>query len=148
MTRRLAPLALAAFAVTYLWQTFAIPLDPWSASEAANARTLPTVYGIALLLLSGYLTLRGGQQPEGDVSVSGGWRGLLGHAVSIIGFGILIPLAGLWISLAALLLVSLLVAGERRPTVLVFAPLVTVGAAWLLIGVVLDVYINPGRWLS
>ncbi|MDE0659491.1 MAG: tripartite tricarboxylate transporter TctB family protein [Gammaproteobacteria bacterium] len=146
---RLAPLCLAAFAVTYLWHTFTIPLDPFSAAEAINARTLPLIFGVALLAVSLGLAARP-STPEAEAAEIPlqRWRVLAWHAVAIIGFGVLIPWAGLWISLAALLVAGLLIAGERRAWILAGAPLVTAGLAWLLIGVVLGVYIDPGRWFS
>ena len=146
---RLAPICLAAFAVAYLWQTFAIPLDPWSAAEAINARTLPLIYGVVLLAISLGLAARP-LTPDAEATriPFGRWRVLALHALAITGFGVLIPWAGLWTSLAALLVAGLLIAGERRPWVLVLAPVATAGLAWLLITVVLDVYIDPGRWFS
>ena len=89
--------------------------------------------------------------PSSDTGSTGsalGWRRLAGHGVVIVAFGLLIPLAGLWVSLGALLFAGLLIAGERRPLVLVFAPLGTAVLAWLLLAVVLGVYIDPGLWLS
>lgn len=146
---RLAPVCLAAFAVAYLWQTFTIPLDPWSAAEAINARTLPLIYGVALLAVSLALLARPATpEPAAARIPVGRWRVLGLHAVAITGFGVLIPWAGLWISVAALLLAGLLIAGERRPWVLATAPLATAGLAWLLIAVLLGVYIDPGRWFS
>lgn len=145
---RLAPLCLAAVAAIYLWQAFDIPLDPWSAAEAINARTLPLVYGVLLLVISLALVVREPSGGELTASSSRRWRELGSHAGAIVGFGLLIPWAGLWISLAALLVAGLLIAGERRPWVLGLAPLGTAGLAWLLVGVVLDVYIDPGRWFS
>lgn len=147
--RRLVPPGLAAVAVGYLWQTFAIPLDPWSTADPINARTLPLIYGVTLLAIAVGLTLR---PPPVDVdsppTTRKRWRELASHAAAIIGFGVLIPWAGLWISLAALLVAGLLIAGERRPSVLAIAPLAIAGVAWLLIAVALDVYIDPGRWFS
>ena len=148
---RLAPICLAAFAVTYLWQTFAIPLDSFSAAEAINARTLPLIYGVALLAISFVLVAwPSGSQARAEAArvPIGRWRVLALHAVAITGFGVLIPWAGLWVSLATLLVSGLFIAGERRPWVLAVAPLATAGLAWLLIGVVLGVYIDPGRWFS
>lgn len=149
MTRRLVPLALMAFAVAYLWQALAIPLDSWSAAETINARSLPTIYGIGLLVLALVSAIR--PPPRSLPEVSGSrrrWLSLAAHCAAIAGFGVLIPLAGLWIAVAALLLATLVIAGERRPTVLVLAPLGTAATAWLLIAVILDIYIDPGRWLS
>jgi len=147
---RLAPLCLAAVAVAYIWQAYAIPLDPWSAAEAINARTLPLVYGVVLLAISLVLAVRPPSAgTEAAVSSSLGRRRALAlHSVAIIGFGALIPWAGLWLSLAVLLVAGLLIAGERRSLVLGLAPVVTAGMAWLLITVLLDVYIDPGRWFS
>lgn len=147
--RRLTPLGLAAIAVGYLWQTFTIPLDPWSTADPINARTLPLIYGVTLLAVAVGLALR---PPPIDVASApttrARWRELALHAASIIGFGVMIPWAGLWISLAALLVAGLLIAGERRPSVLAIAPLGIAGLAWLVIVVALDVYIDPGRWFS
>lgn len=152
MTRRLAPLALAAFGAAYLWQALSIPLDPWSAAEAVNARTLPTVYAVALLLVSAALLF--GQGVAGaEASVSRQpvawrrWRTLAEHGCAIVAFGALIPLVGLWIAVALLLGACLLIAGERRILVLALAPIGTAVAAWLLVAVVLDIYIAPGRWM-
>ena len=148
MTHRLAPLLLAALAVVYLWQTLAIPLDPWSASEPINARTLPLVYGFALLAIALVLASRPPSPTVAQFPPPSRWRSLAAHSVAIVGFGVLIPWAGLWISLAALLVAGLLIAGERRVWVIAAAPLATAGTAWLLIALVLDVYIDPGRWFS
>lgn len=147
---RLAPVCLSAVAVAYIWQTVAIPLDPWSAAEAINARTLPLVYGVVLLAISLGLAVRPPSTASDAVppTSSGRWRALALHSSAIIGFGVLIPWAGLWLSLAALLVAGLLVAGERRLLVLALAPFVTAGVAWMLIVVLLDVYIDPGRWFS
>ena len=147
--RRLAPLCLAAVAVAYIWQTYTIPLDPWSRTEAINARTLPFVYAMVLLAISLGLAIR----PPSDSAAagptpSGRWRALVLHSLAFVGFGVLIPWAGLWLSLAALLVAGLLIAGKRRPLVLGLAPVVTAGLGWLLIAVLLDVYIDPGRWFS
>ena len=146
----LPALALAAFAVAYLWQALSIPLDPWSAAEAVNARTLPTVYAVALLLVCAALLLR---TRSVDASAEQRapprrWLTLAAHSAAIVAFGVLVPLAGLWIALALLLLGCLLIAGERRVWVLAVAPVGTALAAWLLVAVVLDVYVAPGRWLS
>ncbi len=149
MNRRLPSLLLAAFAGIYLWQALAIPLDPWSASESINARTLPITYAVLLLLVALGLGIRPAPSSEtGSIHSALGWRRLASHAVVIVAFGLFIPLAGLWVSLAGLLLACLLIAGERRPLVLVLAPLGTALLAWFLLVVALGVYIDPGRWFS
>lgn len=149
-TRRLAPLALAAFGAAYLWQALSIPLDPWSAAEAVNARTLPTVYAAALLLISAALLFgqeAGRAEASGERVAWRRWWTLAAHGGAIVAFGVFIPLLGLWVAVALLLAACLLIAGERRIAVLALAPAGTAVAAWLLVAVVLDVYIAPGRWM-
>ena len=151
MTKRLLPLALIGFAAVYLWQASAIALDPWSAEEAINARTLPVIYACCLLILAVALFIRPPTPGDAPSPPAEGWRRwltLAAHCGAIVGFGVAIPWAGPWLALAALLLASLLIAGERRWWVLVTAPAVTAAASWLLIVVVLGVYIDPGRWFS
>ena len=136
---------MAAFAVAYLVQAWTIPLDPWSAGEVVNARTLPLGYGIGLLLVSLALLVK--RRPI-DASPGAHWPTLFLHCVAIAGFGMLIRFAGLWVATATLLLATLLIAGERRVLVLLAAPVGTALTAWFLIAVVLDVYIDPGIWFS
>lgn len=149
MIRRLAPLGLVVFGLAYLWQALSIPLDPWSAAEAVNARTLPTVYAIVLLLLAGALLARPGaiNADATRATSARSWLTLAAHCAAIVGFGLLIPLFGLWVGIAALLGACLVIAGERRILVLAIAPLAIAGAAWFLLRVVLDIYVAPGRYL-
>ena len=131
--------------MAYLVQAWTIPLDPWSAAEVVNARTLPLGYGFGLLLVSVALLLA----PHASQAHPGmRWRTLALHCAAIAGFGALIRFGGLWVATAALLLGTLLIAGERRVWVLLSAPIGTALTAWLLIAVALDVYIHPGVWFS
>ena len=153
--RRLPPLALAAFALAYLWHAITIPLDPWSAADAINARTLPILYAVALLLVAAALAVLPApddeSSPRPKAPASGApkrWLGLAGHGTAIVAFGVAIPYLGLWIATWALLLASLLIAGERRLLVLALAPASTAAVAWLLVVGVLDLYIDAGRLFS
>lgn len=148
LAARVAPLALAIGALLYLWRAFAIPLDPWAAAEPVGPRTLPIVYGFALLAIAGLLAVqRPASSPSSATSTAGAgrrWWQLAGHCVAIAVFGIAIGWLGLWLALALLLAALLAIAGERRPAVLALAPLGTPAGTWLLVAVVLDVYIDPG----
>lgn len=158
MIRRLPALALMVFAGVYLWLALAIPLDPWSANETINARTLPFVYGVALLIVAVALLFHGGdaagegeQAPSGDDRTAGDrrrWLKLAAQCAIIAAFGFAIPIAGPWLALAALLLASLWAAGERRLPMLLLLPVATAGTAWLLIAVLLDIYVDPGSLFS
>ena len=137
---------MAAFAVAYLVAAWNITLDPWSAAETVNARALPLVYGLGLLAVS--IALLAVAPPPQDARRGARWSMLGAHCVAIVAFGLLIPYAGLWIATAILLLAGLLIAGERRLAVLAIAPVATAATAWFLIGVVLDIYVDPGVWFD
>lgn len=146
--RRAAALSLLALAVGYGWLATRIELDPWSASELLNARTLPLAYAVLLGALALAMTVRGVVR-EG---VAGGdgrrWLTLGLIAAAIVAFGLLIPHAGLWPSTVLLLACSLLATGERRVWVVLAAPAAVAALGWLLIEVVLGVYIDRGTWFD
>ena len=155
MTRRITPLAFLVLALAYGWMASRIELDPWSAAEAFNARTLPFIYAVLLGLLCLPLLVRGMQPQRGDTGADSldradwrGWRtaGLI--AAAVVGFGLLIPFAGLWPSAFLLLAASLLAAGERRPVVLAGAPAGLAALGWLVIEKLLGVYLDPGIWFD
>lgn len=154
MTRRITPLAFLVLAIAYGWMASRIELDPWSAAEALNARTLPFIYAVLLGLLCLPLLARGmrvKQDTGADVADRPdwhGWRtaGLIAGAV--IGFGLLIPFAGLWPSAFLLLAASLLAAGERRWPVVLGAPAGLAALGWLVIEKLLGVYLDPGIWFD
>ena len=64
-------------------------------------------------------------------------------------FALVLELAGFWIAGAAFLASGLLLMGERRASRLVGVPTITIGIAWLLLRVVLDVYLPAGElWMG
>ena len=154
MTRRITPLAFLVIAIAYGFMASRIELDPWSAAEALNARTLPFIYAVLLGLLCLPLLVRG-MQVQRDASADApnqldwrGWRtaGLI--AVAVVAFGLLIPFAGLWPSAFLLLAASLLAAGERRWPVVLGAPAGLAALGWLVIEMLLGVYLDPGIWFD
>ncbi len=138
------PLALLVVAGIYLWAAARIELDPWSAEELVNARALPLFCGSLLALLAAGMLLRGIAPSD----ASRRYTPLVAMSACIVGFAILIPNAGLWPSLALFLCASLALLGERRPLVLVAAPVATALVGWMLIEVALGVYMHPGGWWS
>ena len=154
MTRRITPLAFLVLAIAYGWMSSRIQLDPWSAAEALNARTLPFIYAVLLGLLCLPL-LVGGMPATRDVGADGhhrvdwrGWRtaGLI--AALVVGFGLLIPFAGLWPAAFLLLAASLLATGERRWPVVLGAPAGLAALGWLVIEQLLGVYLDSGIWFD
>ena len=123
-------------------------------TRPSTPRTLPLVYGGGLLILGVCLALRPGPRPDGarpspaSPASRRRWRSLAAQCCAIVGFGVAIRWAGPWLALAGLLVAALLIAGERRWWVLVLAPAVTSALAWVLIAIVLEVYVDPGRWFS
>ena len=136
------PLLLLTFSCVYLSLANLIPLDPWSAEESVGPRTLPIVYGSLLLILSSNMLFRG----VSILKQGYRWQPLATTAICIIIFAGLIPFAGLWLTVAIFLCVSLGILGERRVLVLIAAPLATALLGWFVINVLLDVYIHPGSW--
>ena len=154
MTRRITPLAFLALAIAYGFMASRIELDPWSAAEALNARTLPFIYAVLLALLCLPLLVRGMQvqrSADGDSADRADWRGWRTAgliAAAVVGFGLLIPFAGLWPSAFLLLAASLLAAGERRWPVVLGAPAGLSALGWLVIENLLGVYLDPGIWFD
>ena len=140
MTRRLVPLAIFGVAVAYLWAATRVPLDPWSADEAVNARTFPLACGALLALFAAGLTLRGVAMATGPVRY-GPLAAIVG---CILAFVVAIPFTGLWPALGLFLCAALAVLGERRLPVLLGASLGTPTLGWALVDVLLGVYLHPG----
>ena len=139
MGYRLLILLLLALTLAYLVLAREIPLDPWSAQELVNSRTLPTLYagvmGLVLLRLL-FAAPPGGRDPRH----AGRAMTLTGL---VLGFAIALGHLGLWVPLGGLLLSALLVMGERRPALLAGLSAGIPLAGWLLVERWLGVYV-PG----
>ena len=135
---------MLAFGVAYVWVAYGITLDPWSAVEAVNSRTLPIAYGSILILLSTLLLVRGMRVhvPRHNL------LRLTSISASIIGFGLLLPRVGVWAALILLLVSCLMIMGEKRWYIFILAPLLASLGGWLLIEVLLGVYVEPGAFWS
>ena len=144
MKGRVLPSILLAVGVVYLAVAYRITLDPWSAEEAVNSRTLPIAYGSILILLSTALFVRGmGVDVPKHNRIP-----LTLISVSIFGFGLVLPWVGVWPALILLLVSCLLIMGERRWHIFVLAPLLTSLGGWLLIEILLGIYVEPGAFWS
>jgi hypothetical protein len=141
MGYRLLMLALLAATLAYLALARQIPLDPWSAQELVNSRTLPTVYGSLLALTLVLLLLRAAPRVRFPQH-TGQAAGLLAASVAFVG---LLPVIGVWVALGLLLVGAFLIMGERRP-----GPVVALGVGipafgWLAVEKLLGIYV-PGPW--
>jgi len=139
MGYRLLILGLLAATLLYLALARQIPLDPWSAGELINSRTLPTVYGCLLALtLTGMLFIT----PPGARYPTHGWQALALTALLAVFVGV-VPTLGLWIATAGLLLAAMLILGERRMLPLLLLALGIPAGGWLLVEHWLGIYV-PG----
>ena len=112
MIYRLLLIGLLLTGVAYTFLASRIPMDPWTAEELINARTLPMVYGVLLSLTLLVLLVRSAV-PVTAVPAGRLIRGL-GIAVLVLAFVALLGLVNLWIGLGLLLLISAWWLGERR----------------------------------
>lgn len=128
-------------AAVYLYAARTIVLDDWLAAEAINARTLPTIYAGALILLS--LAWMSVASPPGAIN------GVLGRPLALVAvmllFAYLVPHTSLWLAVPLLLGPSLWIMGERRAVMIAATPLFIAGAGWLLTDS-LGLYLPDGQW--
>ena len=137
LTYRLLLLSLLAFAIAYTIAARNIPMDLWTAAETINTQTLPTAYGITLIIVLALLLVR--TNPGTAHSGSLQWRHLTGLCVGIGGFTLALPWVNLWVALAVLLALGSLWLGERRwqaiAAISLLPPLVGYVGIELLLGV-------------
>lgn len=112
-----------------------IPMDPWTAEELVNARTLPTLYGVLLCLVVLLLFLRARPVAAGEAGLRLIRAG--GICLLVVAFTAALAWIPLWVSLGLLLVASAAWLGERRwPALLALGlgmPLAGfIGIEWLL----------------
>ena len=129
--------SLLAIGAGYVLLTSQIALDPWSEMDAINSRTLPYLYGTGLMLCAFMLAW---QQPN-KVEVSPRLLPLAAVCLVIITFIILLPYTGLWWALGALLLLNMLIMGERRLPILLGMSISVPLVGWALVEQVLEMVI-------
>ena len=129
--------SLFALGAGYVLLTSQIVLDPWSEMDAINSRTLPYLYGTGLMLCAFMLAW---QQPN-KVEVSRRLLPLAAVCLVIITFIILLPYTGLWWALGALLLLNMLIMGERRLPILLGMSISVPLVGWALVEQVLEMVI-------
>ena len=129
--------SLFALGAGYVLLTSQIVLDPWSEMDAINSRTLPYLYGTGLMLCAFMLAW---QQPN-KVKVSRRLLPLASVCLVIITFIILLPYTGLWWALGALLLLNMLIMGERRLSILLGTSISVPLVGWALVEQLLEMVI-------
>lgn len=123
--------ALLSFGITYLVLANQIILDPWSALDAVNSRTLPQIYGLMLCLAVLVLWMQRRHPTSQSDRASGPpaapsslrLRPLLLLSTMILGFIVALNWLNLWVAAGGLVLGLLWVMQERRWSILIGASL-------------------------
>ena len=119
MSFRLLLVVLFGIGAAYLVLVAQIELDPWSAGDTINSRTLPQIYGVMLCLAVLAMAL-GTQNPQGPASgpAKRKVKRLAWLSALICAFIVSLLWLNLWIALACLLLGALWTMGEKRWSVI------------------------------
>jgi 4-hydroxybenzoate polyprenyltransferase len=133
--------ALLSFGITYLVLANQIILDPWSALDAVNSRTLPQIYGLMLCLAVLVLWMQR-RHPTSQSDRTFGTpaappslrlRPLLLLSTLILGFIVALNWLNLWVAVGGLVLGLLWVMQERRWSILIGASLALPIGGFLLV---------------
>ena len=128
---------LLAIGAGYVFLASQIVLDPWSEMDAINSRTLPYLYGSGLILCAFSLVW---QQPN-KVALSPRLLPLALVCLVIITFIIFLPYTGLWWGLGGLLMLNMLIMGERRIPILLSISASVPFVGWALVEQLLEMVI-------
>lgn len=140
LPHRLLALLFLLLGAGYLFEATRIPMDPWTAAETVNTRTLPLLYGSLLCLVSLALLFRpAGTRPEN----LDGYRvlRLIGVLVLVLGFVLALPYVPLWIALGVLLAALPLWLGQRSPVQIGLLAIGVPLVGWLGVEVLLGLYL-------
>jgi hypothetical protein len=140
LPHRLLALLFLLIGAGYLFEATQIPMDPWTAAETVNTRTLPLLYGSLLCLVSLALLFRpAGTRPEG----LDGYRvlRLIGVLVLVLGFVLALPYVPLWIALGVLLAALPLWLGQRSAVQIGLLAIGVPLIGWLGVEVLLGLYL-------
>ena len=129
--------SLLAIGAGYVLLTSQIVLDPWSEMDAINSRTLPYLYGSGLMLCAFSLVW---QQPN-KVALSPRLLPLALVCLAIITFIIFLPYTGLWWGLGGLLMLNMLIMGERRIPIFLSISASVPFVGWALVEQLLEMVI-------
>ena len=133
---------LFLFGALYLFFAVQIQLDPWSAADSVNSRTLPMLYGSALCLAVLALAVTKRPAETGSHREFRFIKGpLLQLTLLIACFIFSLRCLNLWVALAGLLLCALWAMGERRWWIISAVTLGTPIGGFLLVEIVLQMSI-------
>lgn len=147
---------LLAFALA--WTATVYLTVPAGFGGGIGPRAFPLYLGVALMLLSGLLVLRGFRQPDAadaadDETQARTTRTDLKMAgwvfVIIVAYGYLMQKTGFVIATLIIVVATMwLVVGVRRPLPIAAMAVGIAFGCWLVFGKILGAYLPPGSWIS
>lgn len=140
MPHRLLALLFLLLGAGYLFEATQIPMDPWTAAEAVNTRSLPLLYGALLCLVSLALMFRAPPERSEPVDAYRVLR-LVGVLVLVLGFVLALPHVSLWIALAVLLAALPVWLGQRNALQIGLLAIGVPLVAWFGVEVLLGLYL-------
>lgn len=108
---QLLKLLILGLGAGYLYTAWHIPMDPWTAEELVNARTLPLIYG-GLLVTAVLMSWK--RTAPSEAIEAGPMLRVAGVVILTLAFLLALQFLNLWLGLAGLLTALALWLGERR----------------------------------
>lgn len=147
---KMGALFILALSIAYGIYAFKIPLIFLSQGEALNARTMPYALSIAGIVLSLLIILLPSFDKDKAITVKQAlhgldWRRTAWFVGLMILYSLSMPWIGFVISSIGFMAGGVMILGERRVKVILFASVPLVVGLWLILTKVLGMYIAPGE---
>lgn len=149
-SEKMGALFILALSIAYGIYAFKIPLIFLSRGEALNARTMPFALSIAGIVLSLLIIILPSFDKDRAVTVKQAlygldWRRTAWFVGLMILYSLSMPWIGFVISSIGFMSGGVMILGERRVKVILFASVPLVVGLWLILTKVLGMYIAPGE---
>jgi putative tricarboxylic transport membrane protein len=147
---KMGALFILALSIAYGFFAFKIPLIFLSQGESLNARTMPYALSIAGIVLSLLIILLPGFEKDKSMTVKEAlngldWRRTAWFVGLMIVYSLSMPWIGFVIASIGFMAGGVMILGERKVKVILFASVPLVVGLWLILTKVLGMYIAPGE---
>lgn len=149
-SEKMGALFILALSIAYGIYAFKIPLIFLSQGEALNARTMPFALSIAGIVLSLLIIILPSFDKDQAMTVKQAlngldWRRTAWFVGLMILYSLSMPWIGFVISSIGFMSGGVMILGERRVKVILFASVPLVVGLWFILTKVLGMYIAPGE---
>lgn len=149
-SEKMGALFILALSIAYGIYAFKIPLIFLSQGEALNARTMPYALSIAGIVLSLLIIILPSFDKDQAMTVKQvlnglDWRRTAWFVGLMILYSLSMPWIGFVISSIGFMSGGVMILGERRVKVILFASVPLVVGLWFILTKVLGMYIAPGE---